>query len=184
MGKRQRAANEEAWRNSKKLCRLSRRQVEMAWSLGMNPKKLPGLRPNLQQRWKLPVGAFIEECYQKRFGAAPGSDKSRRPHSESSSPPDDAWEMTSGPRSQLENLVCYLVNLSDDLEKWLVHGTIPPEVLPRVRQELREIADVLETGALIPQTPEIPIPPDLSSAPSVRRRGSERTFDDEDEIPF
>lgn len=36
--------------------------------LGMNPKKLPGLRPSSQQRWKLPVGAFIEECYRKRFG--------------------------------------------------------------------------------------------------------------------
>src|SRR2546427_11056222 len=30
--------------------------------------KLPDLRPTPQQRWKLPVSAFIEECYRKRFG--------------------------------------------------------------------------------------------------------------------
>ena len=37
----------------------------------MNPKKLPVSRPSPQQRWKLPVGAFIEELYGKRFGGAP-----------------------------------------------------------------------------------------------------------------
>ena len=45
----------------KKICRLNARQLEMARALGMNPKKLPGLRPSPQQRWKLPVGEFIEE---------------------------------------------------------------------------------------------------------------------------
>ena len=62
MAKKGRAHDEEAWTNAKKICRLSARQVEMARALGMNPRKLPGLRPSPQQRWKLPVGAFIEEC--------------------------------------------------------------------------------------------------------------------------
>ncbi|OFW21756.1 MAG: hypothetical protein A3H97_22900 [Acidobacteria bacterium RIFCSPLOWO2_02_FULL_65_29] len=56
MAKKGRAHDEEAWRNAKKVCRLNARQVEMARVLVMNPKKLPGLRPNPRQRWKLPVG--------------------------------------------------------------------------------------------------------------------------------
>lgn len=47
------------------------RQVEMARALGMNPRKLPRLRPSAQQRWKLPVGALIEACYPQRFGGPP-----------------------------------------------------------------------------------------------------------------
>jgi hypothetical protein len=68
MPKNRRAHGEDVWRNAKKICGLNARQVEMARRLGMNPKKLPGLHPSPQQRWKLPVGAFIEECYRKRFG--------------------------------------------------------------------------------------------------------------------
>jgi len=63
-----RRAHDEAWTNAKKICRLTARQVGMARALGMNPRKLPGLRPSPQQRWKLPVGEFIEERYRKRFG--------------------------------------------------------------------------------------------------------------------
>lgn len=51
MAKKRRAHDEEPWRNARKICRLSNRQVEMARALGMNPKKLPGLRPSPQQRW-------------------------------------------------------------------------------------------------------------------------------------
>jgi hypothetical protein len=84
---------------------------------------------------------------------------------------------------QVENLVCYLANLSDDLQRWLVHGKIAPEVLTQVRREFREIADALEAGTVIPQMPEIPVPP----APRSTRSGvcdrSEHTSDD-DEIPF
>ena len=74
----------EAWRNAKKICRLSARQVEMARALGMNPKKLPSLRPSPQQRWKLPVGEFIEACYWKRFGGDP---LDRQPHKPEPTPP-------------------------------------------------------------------------------------------------
>src|ERR1700737_28175 len=77
MANKRRAQDEEAWRNAKKICRLNDRQVEMARALGMNPKKLPGLRPSPQQRWKLPVGEFIEERYRKRFGGDP---LDRHPH--------------------------------------------------------------------------------------------------------
>jgi hypothetical protein len=149
----------------------------------MNPKKLPGLRPSPQQRWKLPVGAFIEECYRKRFGGAHESDGSRRAKGESRSHADDALEMAGEQTAQVENLVCYLANLSDDLQRWLVHRKIAPEVLTQVRREFREIADALEAGTCIPQTPEIPVPPAPRSTRSGVSGRSEHPFDD-DEIPF
>ena len=177
MGKRQGLANEAEWRDAKKLCRLSGRQVAMARALGMNPKKLPGLRPDPKQRWKLPLGVFIEECYRKRFGGATEFDGFRRAKRESWSNPDDAGE-----KGQVENLVCYLANLCDDLKRWLVHGKIAPEVLAQLRREFREIADALEAGTLIPQMPEIPVPPATRSTRTGVCDRSEHTFDDE--IPF
>jgi hypothetical protein len=182
MGKRQ--GNEAAWRDAKKLCQLSGRQVTMARALGMNPKKLPRLRPSPQQRWKLPVGAFIEDCYRKSFGGAPESDGSRRAKGGSRSHTDDALEMAGEQTGQVENLVCHVANLADDLQMWLVHGEIAPEVLVQVCREFRAIADALEAGTVVPQMPEIPFPP----APRSRRSGvcnrPERTLDDDDEIPF
>ena len=184
MGKRQGAGNEAAWRNAKKLCRLNTRQVAMARALGMNPNKLPGLRPSPQQHWKLPVGAFIEACYRKRFGGAPKSDEFRRREGENRSHADDALEMASEPARQIESLVCYLVNLADDLERWLVHGKVAPEVLAQLRREFRKIADALEAGTLIPEMSEIPDPPAPPSVPSGRRDRSQHTFDGDDDIPF
>ena len=49
MAKKRRAHDEEAWTNAKKICRLTARQVEMARALGMNPRKLPGLRPHIPE---------------------------------------------------------------------------------------------------------------------------------------
>ena len=183
MGKRQGTANEAAWRDAKKLCRLSGSQVAMARALGMNPKKLSGLRPSPQQRWKLPVGAFIEECYRKRFGGAPESDGSRRAKGRSRSDTDDALETAGEQMGQVEDLVCYLANLADDLQRWLEHGKIAPEVLTQVRREFREIADALDAGTCIPQTPEIPVPPAPRSTRSGVSGRSEHPFED-DEIPF
>ena len=75
MAKNRRAHGEDAWKKAKKICGLNTRQLDMARRLVLNPKKLPGLRPGPQQRWKLPVGAFIEECYRKRIGGdANGAD--------------------------------------------------------------------------------------------------------------
>ena len=82
MAKKRRTHDEEAWTNAKKICRLDVRQVEMARALGMNPRKLPGLRPSPQERWKLPVGEFIEQRYRKRFGGHPRDEDSRGPEVE------------------------------------------------------------------------------------------------------
>src|SRR5438045_8237411 len=103
----------------------------MARRLGMNPKKLPRLRPGPQKRWKLPVSEFIEDLYAKRFGVA------RQTHVPDSraqrlvSPNHDA-DVRDHPvevTSQVADLVCYLTNLEDGLTSWLEHGSIEPQVL-------------------------------------------------------
>jgi len=197
-----RRAHDEAWTNAKKICRLTARQVEMARTLGMNPKKLPGLRPSPHQGWKLPVGEFIEECYRKRFGGDTRDQHARGPEPRSRKPSTGAPtsrtvrrrvlatdlevkvpERIRDPACQSSDLACYLVNLADDLQQWLVHGSIDPEVLAQVREELREIANALDTGAPISPVPAIPVPPPPTRRESSRRGDQECAFDDE-EIPF
>jgi len=185
--KRRSHDDEEAWANAKKICRLSARQVEMARALGMNPTTLPGLRPSPQQRWKLPVGEFIEERYRKRFGDPRDHDpRGPEPESRKSSTTDrdaDVSERVPNPAWEPSDLICYLMNLADDLQQWLAHGSSDPEVQPQVREELLEIAKALDTGAPISPIPAIPLPP-RPAHPHFSRRGyRERTFDD-DEIPF
>jgi hypothetical protein len=172
MARKHRAHDQESWTHAKKICRLNVRQLEMARRLGLNPKKLPGLRPSPQQRWKLPMGAFIEELYWKRFGGNPvdhqsNAARARRP--DRVKPPD--W--------QLGDLVCYLTNLCDDLQKWLGHDEIDREVVSEVAQELRKIASALETGAFIDPIPCIPLAPRRTYS---RRDDEEPPFDDD--IPF
>jgi hypothetical protein len=185
MAKQRRQDDDEAWRNAKTVCRLNARQVEMARALGMNPKKLPGLRPSPQQRWKLAVGEFIEECYWKRFGGNTWNDERREPKPGSgkpSTPREDLPGAVRDPTWQAQDLICYLTNLADDLRLWLAQGTVDPEVLPQVGEELREIANALDTGAPMPQVPGIPVPPRKRRAASSRRDSHARTFDDD--IPF
>ena len=76
------------------------------------------------------------------------------------------------PASQLSDLACYLVNLADDLQQWHVHGSIDPEVLSQVREELLEIVKALDTGEPRPTRRDL-----------TRRDDQKGGFDDE-EIPF
>jgi hypothetical protein len=73
------------------------------------------------------------------------------------------------------------MNLADDLQKWLSQGTVDPEVLPQVSEELRGIANALDAQAPILPIPEIPLPPRQTRPAFARRRDQERT---DDEIPF
>jgi hypothetical protein len=186
MPTKRRAHDEEAWSNAKKICRLNTRQVEMARRLGMNPKKLPGLRPSPQQRWKLPVGEFIEDRYRKQFGGdphdhylygpEPGSRKPSVPQRDAHAP-----ERVTDAAGQAGDLVCYLMNLADDLQKWLAQGRVS-EVLPQVIVELREIAEALDTGAPISPITAIPLPPRPTRRAFSLRDDPEPALDDE--IPF
>ena len=62
------------WTEARRRFHLSHAQVQMARELGMNPKKLGRLDNHKQERWKLPLRLFIEECYLKRFGRAQPDD--------------------------------------------------------------------------------------------------------------
>ena len=76
------------------------------------------------------------------------------------------------------DLVCYLITLADDLQKWLAQGTVDGEIRTKVSEELREIAQALGTGAPIAPMPAIPLPPRPTRRASSRQRDLESTFDD------
>ncbi len=56
------------WIDTGRRHRLSDAHVQMARELGMDPKKLGKLDNHRQEPWKLPLPAFIEALYTKRFG--------------------------------------------------------------------------------------------------------------------
>jgi len=58
----------QVWIDARKRHHLSAAHVQMARELGMNPKKLGKLDNHQQEPWKLPLPAFIEHLYFKRFG--------------------------------------------------------------------------------------------------------------------
>jgi hypothetical protein len=58
----------QPWITARKRHGLSHALVQMARELGMNPMKLGKLDNADQEPWKLPLPAFIESLYQKRFG--------------------------------------------------------------------------------------------------------------------
>src|SRR2546427_4199131 len=68
MGKKKLAQDLQDWVDARRRHRLSDAHVQMARELGMNPKKLGKLDNHRQEPWKLPLPAFIEELYRKRFG--------------------------------------------------------------------------------------------------------------------
>lgn len=55
------------WIEARKKYRLSHAQIQMARELGLNPKKFGGMANHKQEPWKLPLPAYIEELYFKRF---------------------------------------------------------------------------------------------------------------------
>ena len=55
------------WLEARKRFRLSHVHIQMARELGMTPKSLGKLRASGRQSWKLPLPAYLEELYEKRF---------------------------------------------------------------------------------------------------------------------
>ncbi len=58
----------QEWNEARRRHHLSPAQVQMARELGLNPAKLGNLDNHKQERWKVPLPAFIEHLYLKRFG--------------------------------------------------------------------------------------------------------------------
>ncbi len=61
----------QKWIDARKEYQLSHAQIQMARELGMNPERFGQLDNHRQEKWKVPLGQFIEECYLKRFGQLP-----------------------------------------------------------------------------------------------------------------
>lgn len=61
-------ADLQPWVDARRRFHLSHAHIHMARELGMNPKKFGKLDNHKQERWKLPLPAFIAHLYAKRFG--------------------------------------------------------------------------------------------------------------------
>jgi hypothetical protein len=94
------------WEEAKRRHRLTDAQVQMAKELGMNPKSLGKIDNHKQERWKLPLPLFIEECYRKRF-------RSKKQHEPQSSQPDKPTKVTS---SDLDFINRLLAEAAGDVE--------------------------------------------------------------------
>src|SRR3984893_14282080 len=69
MAKRRKPSQKmQEWIDARKRYHLSNAQVQMARELGMNPMKLGKLDNHEQELWKMPLRAYIEHLYLKRFG--------------------------------------------------------------------------------------------------------------------
>jgi len=55
------------WIDARQRFHLSHAHVQMAFELGLNPKKLGKLANHRQETWKLPLPDFIAKLYVKRF---------------------------------------------------------------------------------------------------------------------
>jgi len=133
--------DESPWARAKRFCRLDARQIEMERRLGLNPKRLPSLVPSASQRWKLPVGAFIEQCYVKRFPNEGSLERAVRDVDGLLRLINPAGDRTDSYTSAAENLVLFLAAALHDLEGELQQGRVEPETLARIRDGLRRQAD-------------------------------------------
>ena len=67
MAKKTIPAKLQIWIDARKKYHLTHVQVQMARELGLNPKKFGGYANHRQEKWKRPLGEYIEELYFKRF---------------------------------------------------------------------------------------------------------------------
>ena len=160
----------------------------MAKQLGMNPKKLPGLRPSSSQRWKLPVGAFIEECYAKRFGdlekafLVPDSgDYLPAPTQAKGAHGREVDHRGRRQASVAEDLLVHLANLEDDIARELSAGRVNDETIRAITDDLHGVVSQLERGDPVFPMPELGLPqPDQDEEPEAA--GPPEI--DSDDVPF
>ena len=57
----------QPWFEARRRFKLYHAHIQMARELGMNPKKFGALANKKQEPWKVPLDAFIIQCYFKRF---------------------------------------------------------------------------------------------------------------------
>lgn len=164
---------DDEWARAKKLCRLNARQIEMAKQLGMNPRKLPNLIPSPGQRWKAPVGEFIEGLHAKRFGAPPPPGP--RAAMEPEWPAPGPWTTYAG------DVAAHLLDLHDRLEDRLATGSATSRALLALAADLRRVADEIESNVPVPGAPcaDLDLPPALENGRPETPQG-----DWSGELPF
>lgn len=59
------------WIEARQRWRLSHAHIQMARTLGLNPKEFGKIANHRQEPWKLPLPDFIAHLYAKRFGKMP-----------------------------------------------------------------------------------------------------------------
>jgi hypothetical protein len=59
---------DQIWIDARRRYHLSHVHIQMVRELGMNPKKFGKIANEKQEPWKVPLPAFIEDIYLKRFG--------------------------------------------------------------------------------------------------------------------
>ena len=57
----------QPWFEARRRFKLNHAHIQMARELGMNPKTFGSLANEKQEPWKVPLDAFIVQCYSKRF---------------------------------------------------------------------------------------------------------------------
>ncbi|MDX1928538.1 MAG: YkgJ family cysteine cluster protein [Pirellulaceae bacterium] len=57
------------WAEAKQVCRLTMDDIRKAKELGLSPQALMKNVPSRSQEWKAPVKVWIQDLYEKRFGA-------------------------------------------------------------------------------------------------------------------
>lgn len=67
MAKKRLSPKYQDWIDARKRFHLTHAHIQMARELGMNPRKLGKLANYRQEPWKVPLPAYIEELYFKRF---------------------------------------------------------------------------------------------------------------------
>ena len=121
----------------------------MARALGMNPRKLRVCARAHSSAGRFRLASSSKSVTRSASAAiardrqARGADpRSRKPSTGSHVADCATWGLTTDlepsvpelvrdPAWQFTDLACYLVNLADELQQWLVHGTIDPRCCPR-----------------------------------------------------
>ncbi len=75
------AHSDQLWKEAKQKCRLNQADIELAKSLGLNPRSLIKNIPSKSEPWKAPVNVWLHEMEEKRQKKAAQKQK-RKEHRE------------------------------------------------------------------------------------------------------
>ena len=74
------AKKDKLWKEAQKKCRLNQETIQMAKEMGLNPKSLIANIPAPSEKWKAPVGVWIEDMYEARQQKAASKARKKAEH--------------------------------------------------------------------------------------------------------